>query len=69
MVNARYLGLTANELAKVASDLDAENAKLRELLTKAVEVAVDYYHFLGVWSDIGDIVKDMRALGIEVPHD
>lgn len=30
-VDARYLGLTANQLAKIATDFKAENAKLREL--------------------------------------
>jgi len=30
-VDARYLGLTANQLAKIATDLKAENDKLREL--------------------------------------
>ena len=29
-VDARYLGLTANQLAKIATDLKAENDKLRE---------------------------------------
>lgn len=29
-VDAKYLGLTANQLAKIATDLKAENAKLRE---------------------------------------
>jgi len=29
-IDARYLGLTANQLAKIATDLKAENAKLRE---------------------------------------
>ena len=31
MSDAKYLGLTANKLARVASDLEDENAKLREL--------------------------------------
>lgn len=30
MSEAKYLGLTANQLAKVASNLEAENAKLRD---------------------------------------
>lgn len=30
MINAEYLGLTANQLAEMASKLEAENAKLRE---------------------------------------
>lgn len=29
-VDARYLGLTANQLAKIATDLESENAELRE---------------------------------------
>lgn len=29
-VDARYLGLTANQLAKIATDLKAENAELRD---------------------------------------
>lgn len=32
-VDARYLGLTASQLAKIATDLKSENAKLRELCT------------------------------------
>ena len=32
MSEAKYLGLTANQLAKAASNLEAENAKLRELM-------------------------------------
>jgi len=35
-VDARYLGLTANQLAKIATNLKAENAKLRELLQRAL---------------------------------
>jgi len=30
MIDEEYLGVTANQLAKIASDLKAENAKLRE---------------------------------------
>lgn len=30
MSEAKYLGLTANQLAKAASNLEAENAKLRD---------------------------------------
>lgn len=32
MSDAKYLGLTANQLARIASDLDAENARLLEEL-------------------------------------
>lgn len=34
MSDAKFLGLTANKLARVASDLDAENARLRETLQR-----------------------------------
>ena len=30
MIDEEYLGVTANQLAKIASDLKAENAKLRK---------------------------------------
>ena len=30
MIDEEYIGVTANQLAKIASDLKAENAKLRE---------------------------------------
>lgn len=36
-IDAKYLGLTANQLAKIASDLKAENAELRELVLHTVE--------------------------------
>ena len=32
MTDAKYLGLTTNQLAKIASSLDAENAKLRDAM-------------------------------------
>ena len=48
------------------NELEAENAKLRGLLTEAVGVAVDYYRGVGVWSDIEGIADEMRELGIEV---
>ncbi len=35
MSEAKYLGLTANKLAKVASDLETENSELRKLLYAA----------------------------------
>lgn len=34
MINAEYLGLTAYQLAKIASKLEDENAKLRKLAKK-----------------------------------
>ena len=42
MSDVEYLGLTANQLAKVASDLVAENTKLRQEL-KAVGTAAYLY--------------------------
>lgn len=32
MTDTKYIGITANQLAKIATDLKAENAKLRELV-------------------------------------
>lgn len=66
-----YLGMTANRLARIASDLDAENAKLRELVRNLLRV---------VPSDVSGVVigahdkhptyysfaDAMRELGIEV---
>lgn len=40
MTEAKYLGLTANELAKIAGDLNAENFKLRELARKNWHIAM-----------------------------
>lgn len=34
MINAEYLGLTAYQLAKIASKLEDENAELRKLVKK-----------------------------------
>jgi len=65
-VNARYLGLTANKLAKIATDLEAENAKLRELAgrmlssIKRFEVCSDSCRVSSVYE------QWMRELGIEV---
>lgn len=66
MSDAKYLGLTANRLAKIAYDLKAQNAKLRELLVDAVEVADAYYCCCGVKDDLDTIKEEMRELGIEV---
>lgn len=38
MSDAKYLGLTANNLAKIATNLERENAKLRKAIAKAVRV-------------------------------
>lgn len=37
-VDARYLGLTANQLAKIATDLKVKNTQLREL----VQISIEY---------------------------
>jgi hypothetical protein len=72
MIEAKYLGLTVNELAKIASDLDTENAKLRELEHMA-RVCMSYphcvekcqYHYVkgGNWQCEYQDLKD--ELGIE----
>lgn len=68
MVDARYLGLTANELAKVASDLDVENAKLRELVRVAHGCKTDDGCCEDCWGDYGEcpVEADMKELRIEV---
>lgn len=42
MAISRFLGLTTNQLAEMASNLEDENATLRELLTIASDMARDY---------------------------
>ena len=46
MSDAKYLGLTANRLAKIATNLERENAKLREELTAehALAETLGHYH-------------------------
>ena len=70
MTNATNLGLTANKLAKNASDLQAENAKLRELVAD-----MWFWHYEGhIDSEsqerqmlhIDAVIQRMRELGIEV---
>lgn len=63
--DAKYLGLTANKLAKIAYDLETENAKLRELVEDAVEAAS--LDDVRDWS-IGHrlrLIRQARELGIE----
>ena len=58
-----------NSRIKANADRDrikAENAKLRELLVWAVEVADDYYYCSGVKDDLDAVKNEMRELGIEV---
>lgn len=77
MTDAEYLGLTANQLAEIASDLKTENCKLRELAHKqyALTKAVHAYWAGGRRSlDDFNVMMDanaqvltlMRELGIEV---
>lgn len=41
MINAEYLGLTAYQLAKIASKLEDENNKLRELVRSVLVLQHD----------------------------
>ena len=73
-VDARYLGLTANQLAKIATDLKAENDRLRNILAHAV-MLVDLYEGLtntrlsldGGIVDCDCLRAWCKKLGIEVP--
>lgn len=74
-VDARYLGLTANQLAKIATDLKSENARLRKLsaemfkehkriiaMPKAYRQGTSaLYTQMAIWS------SECISLGIEVP--
>lgn len=53
-------------LKRMLEQAEAENAKLRELLVEAVEVADVYYCCGGVKDDLNTIKEEMRELGIEV---
>ena len=46
MSDAKYLGLTANKLAKIAYDLETENAELRELAADIY--AINYPSVVGL---------------------
>lgn len=54
------------ELKILYDSVKANNAKLRELLVKAVKVADNYYRGFGFMNDIDAIKSEMRGLGIEV---
>lgn len=66
MGDAKYLGLTANRLAKIAYDLETENAELRELITDVHDALcadkTGIFHRL----ILEGMEYDMRELGIEV---
>lgn len=74
-VDARYLGLTANQLAKIATDLKSENARLRELvsdysdcLDTALWLASDAgYPVMPARDKFLSLEKRKREMGIEVP--
>lgn len=68
MGEAKYLGLTANKLARIASDLDTENAKLRELVVEVFNCAKrgDACEICKVYNDGYACVHIMHELGIEV---
>ena len=53
-------------LKRMLEQAEAENAKLRELLVWAVEVAEDYYCCSGVKDDLDAVKNEMRELGIKV---
>ena len=69
MSDAKYLGLTANNLAKIATNLERENAKLRELAS-GLHRCLDGEGCEGcsMQDDGGWCVRDIRLceLGIEV---
>lgn len=79
MSDAKYLGLTANQLAKMASDLEAENAKLMGLVSVLAHCMNDvdrcdtcpvngnpYDVRAGDWAAC-DTLRDMlRELGVEL---
>ncbi len=61
MINTKYLGLTANQLAETASKLEDENARLRELVRDMSEWA-----YVSEYCDLQDEFADrMRELGVD----
>ena len=80
MIDEEYIGITANQLAKIASDLKAENAKLRkyaELYIGAVETNCDLCPYCDDFDACEDaevepmsegcaLYMEMRELRIEV---
>lgn len=64
-MDAKYLGMTANKLARIASELDAENTKLRELVGDMWNDAVTRMDFVDRHEFIGEFVDRMRELEVE----
>lgn len=59
MSDAKYLGLTANKLAKIASELEAENAKLRQTLKDLV---------VGIGKELCDNADKQRCSECSMDH-
>lgn len=74
MTDTEYIGVTANQLAKIATDLKAENDKLRELVNQMYRDMQDVLDMSSdtVWVDAIGTLRDkmdyhmqvMSALGI-----
>ena len=66
------LARVASDLARITSELDAENAKLRELVKDIHTLATDYGVYVqspycDAWDEkLAVAEKQMRELGIEV---
>lgn len=65
MTDKEYIGVTANQLSKIASDLKAENAKLRE----QVEALKDYAHALKLCMGESQLCEYCTFNGIDFEHD
>lgn len=67
MTDTEYIGVTANQLAKIATDLKAENVKLRELLADLAICACGKYCY-GCPHQYDGCNRDqrLREMGIEV---
>lgn len=59
MSDAKYLGLTANKLAEIASELEAENAKLRQTLRDLV---------IGIGKELCDNADGQLCKGCSMNH-
>lgn len=75
MIDAKYLGLTANKLAKIATNLERENVKLRKLVRmmwlacKSKGIVGGIYEYPNRNSNTEERVNfrlSLQELGIEV---
>ena len=64
MCEAKYLGLTANQLAKIASNLEVENAELRKFASELLVGVCDACAFPPC--DECEVYATARKLGVEV---